>query len=82
MNSGMIPAWLCIPFAGLLLSVALIPLLRAEWWEEHRFPAVLAWALLFILPFAALFGPFRAAETVLECLVNDYLSFIVMLFRL
>ena len=78
----MIPAWLCIPFAGLLLSVALIPLLRAEWWEEHRFPAVLAWALLFILPFAALFGPFRAAETVLECLVNDYLSFIVMLFGL
>ena len=82
MNSGMIPAWLCIPFAGLLFSIAVIPLLRAEWWEEHRFPAVLAWALLFILPFAALFGPFRAAETVLECLVNDYLSFIVMLFGL
>ena len=82
MNSGMIPAWLCIPFAGLLLSVAVIPLLRAEWWEEHRFPAVIAWALLFILPFAALYGPFRAAETVLECLVNDYLSFIVMLFGL
>ena len=78
----MIPAWLCIPFAGLLLSVAVIPLLRAEWWEEHRFPAVIAWALLFILPFAALYGPFRAAETVLECLANDYLSFIVMLFGL
>ena len=82
MNTGMIPAWLCIPFAGLLLSVAVVPLLRAEWWEEHRFPAVIAWALLFILPFAALYGPFRAAETVLECLANDYLSFIVMLFGL
>ena len=82
MNSGMFPAWLCIPFAGLLLSIAVIPLLRPEWWEEHRFPAVIAWALLFTLPFAALYGPFRAAETVLECLVNDYLSFIVMLFGL
>ena len=66
MNSGMIPAWLCIPFAGLLLSIAVIPLPRPAWWEENRFPAVIAWALLFTLPFAALYGPFRAAETKLR----------------
>ena len=35
-----------------------------------------------IIPFAVLFGAGTAAETVLECLVNDYLTFIVLLFGL
>ena len=25
----------CIPFAGLLLCVAIMPLVKAEWWESH-----------------------------------------------
>lgn len=29
-----VPIWLCIPFAGLLLCVAVMPLLKAEWWEK------------------------------------------------
>ena len=47
-----IPLWLCIPFAGLLLSIAIMPLLKAEWWEKNRGWAVLAWSILFIVPFA------------------------------
>ena len=78
----MIPAWLCIPFAGLLLSVALFPLILPEWWERHRPAAVLLWSAAFVLPFGMLYGPGEAFETVLECIVNDYLTFIVMLFGL
>ena len=34
-----IPAWLCIPFAGLLLCVAIMPLVKAELWEAiDQFP--------------------------------------------
>lgn len=33
----------------------------------------------FIIPFAVKYGAGTAAETVLECLVNDYLTFIVLL---
>ena len=29
------PVWLCIPFAGLLLCVAVMPLVKGEWWESH-----------------------------------------------
>ena len=36
----------------------------------------------FIIPFAVKYGAGTAAETVLECLVNDYLTFIVLLFGL
>ena len=77
-----IPLWLCIPFAGLLLSIAIMPLLKAEWWEKNRGWAVLAWSILFIVPFAVKYGAEATAETVLEWLVNDYLTFIVLLFGL
>ena len=76
------PLWMCIPFAGLLLCIAIMPLVRAEWWESHQ-PAVVAiWSVLFVLPFAFVYGAGHATETVLECLIGDYLTFIVLLFGL
>lgn len=77
-----IPMWLVIPFAGLLLSIAIFPLVKPEWWEKRQPWAVAFWSLLFVIPFAVMFGASTAAETVLECLVNDYLTFIVLLFGL
>ena len=79
---GNIPLWLCIPFAGLLLCIAILPLVKGEWWEKNRPWAVIAWSLLFIIPFAVKYGAGNAAETVLDCIVNDYLTFIVLLFGL
>lgn len=81
-EAAAVPIWLCIPFAGLLLCIAILPLVKAEWWENHQPHAVALWSLLFILPFAACFGAGTAAETVLECIVNDYLTFIILLFGL
>ena len=77
-----VPLWLCIPIACLLLCIAIIPLVKGEWWEKYRPFAVIFWSLLFIIPFAVKYGAGTAAETVLECLVNDYLTFIVLLFGL
>ena len=79
---GAASVWLCLPFAGLLLCIAVLPLVKAEWWEAHQPHAVVFWSLLFLFPFAALKGVGTAAETVLECIVNDYLTFIVLLFGL
>ena len=78
----LIPIWLCIPFACLLLCIAILPLVRAEWWEEHQPHAVILWSLLFVIPFAVLYGVGEAVEIVLECIVADYLTFIVLLFGL
>ena len=77
-----IPMWLIIPFAGLLLSIALFPLIKPEWWEKRKPWVVIFWSMLFIIPFAFLYGVQDAAETVLECIANDYLTFIVLLFGL
>lgn len=48
-----IPIWLCIPFAGLLLSIAVMPLFKPDWWEKHQPLAVAFWSILFIIPFTA-----------------------------
>lgn len=72
----------CIPFAGILLCIALFPLVMPTWWEDHQAPVVLAWSLAFIVPFVVGFGAHHTAEVVLECIINDYLTFIVLLFGL
>ncbi len=77
-----IPMWLVIPFAGLLLCIAVFPLVKPEWWEKNQPWAVAFWSLLFIIPYAVLYGAPSATETVLECIINDYLTFIVLLFGL
>lgn len=74
--------WFCIPFAGLLLCIAVMPLVKPQWWEKNQALAVIVWSLLFIIPFAIKYGAGDATETILECIVNDYLTFIVLLFGL
>jgi Na+/H+ antiporter NhaD/arsenite permease-like protein len=74
--------YLCIPFVGILLCIAVMPLVKPHWWESHQPHVVALWSLLFVIPFAILHGAGEATEIVLECLVNDYLTFIVLLFGL
>lgn len=76
------PLWLCIPFAGLLMCIAVMPLVRPAWWESHQPHVVLICILAFVIPFTYMYGGGHAAETVLECLIGDYLTFIVLLFGL
>ena len=74
--------WMCIPFAGILLCIAVLPLVAGEWWEHHQPMVVILWSLLFLIPFGVVNGAGAAAESALECIVNDYLTFIVLLFGL
>lgn len=77
-----VPVWLCIPFAGLLLCIAIMPLIKEEWWGSHQPLAVAFWILVMAVPFALYYGAGQMAETVLDCAVNDYLTFIILLFGL
>lgn len=81
MNQSM-TMMLCIPFAGLLLSVAVIPLIKPEFWEKYQAAVVAFWSLVFLIPFAVTNGPGTALEIVLECMFNDYFAFIILLFGL
>ena len=80
--AAQVPVWLCIPFAGLLLCIAVMPLVKGEWWEAHQPLMVGFWIAAMVLPFIAVYGAGKTVETVLECTVNDYLTFIILLFGL
>ncbi len=68
-----------IPFAGVLLSIALMPLLAAEFWHHHYGKVAAAWALAFLVPFAALFGVETAGVNLMHALLAEYIPFIVLL---
>ena len=77
-----LPMWLCAPFAALLLCIAVFPITAPLWWEKHQQWVVLALSAAFLIAYGMLCGTEAAAETALECIVNDYLTFIVLLFGL
>lgn len=68
-----------LPFAGMLLSIALFPLVAASFWHHHYGKIAAAWALLFLLPFAAVFGAATAGATLVHALLEEYIPFIVLL---
>ena len=67
------------PFVGLLLSIALLPLLAPSFWHRHHGKVAAAWGLATIVPLALRFGPAPALEAVLHVGLLEYLPFIVLL---
>lgn len=55
-----------VPFAGLLLSIALVPLFAPIFWHHHFGKVAAAWGLAFLVPFAVVFGQARSGQRVLR----------------
>lgn len=68
-----------VPFAGILLSIALFPLLAPMVWHHHYGKIAAAWSLAFLLPFAAVFGPAVAGVNLVHALLAEYIPFIILL---
>ena len=71
-----------LPFVGILLSIAVGPLLFPKVWHAHYGKIVLAWAVLTIAPLVIFQVATVALATVLQVMLSDYVSFIVLLFAL
>lgn len=78
-NGAQLTAAWGIPFAGILLSIALMPLLTPQFWHHHYGKVAAAWSLAFLLPFAALFGAGVAGANLVHALLAEYIPFIVLL---
>ncbi|RUR70824.1 sodium:proton antiporter [Variovorax guangxiensis] len=72
------PLW-GVPFAGILLSIALLPLLAPAFWHHHYGKVSAAWALAFLVPFATIFGLPLAGGQFVHALVAEYIPFIILL---
>ena len=77
-----LPLWSIIPFAGMLLSIAIFPLVKGEWWEKHQLHVALFWSVIFLVPFTIFYGIGEAPSQFLEIIVLDYVPFIILLFGL
>ncbi|WP_321962677.1 sodium:proton antiporter [Paraburkholderia sp. J7] len=71
-------AW-ALPFAGMLLSIAFFPMFAATFWHHHFGKISAAWALAFLLPFAATHGPGATYPLFVHAVIDEYLPFIVLL---
>ena len=75
----LLPMWMALPFVGILLSIALGPLVNAHWWEHNMAKVSLFWALAFFLPFAMLLDVSSAIYYSLHVYIIDYIPFIILL---
>ncbi len=71
-----------LPFALILLSIALCPLLLPRLWHHHFGKITLLWTLLFLLPYTATFGLSAGVHTVAHALIGEYIPFILLLLAL
>jgi Na+/H+ antiporter NhaD/arsenite permease-like protein len=67
-----------VPFVGMLLSIALFPLLAPHVWHHHFGKIAATWALAFVAPFTLLNGG-GIVEPLVETVLLDYLPFVILL---
>ena len=78
-NLGLL--WI-VPFAGILLSIAVMPLAIPRIWHHHFGKVSAAWALMVIVPFAVIHGVPTAVYEIIHLMLLDYIPFIVLLLAL
>ena len=73
--------WL-LPFIGILLTIALGPLLFPRLWHHHYGKFAFVWAVLTLAPLAAMRGADTALALFAHAILGDYIGFIALLFAL
>ncbi|MBT8370740.1 MAG: sodium:proton antiporter, partial [Deltaproteobacteria bacterium] len=76
-----LPLWSCIPFACMLLSIALWPLLMPDFWHHHFGKISGFWAATMAVPFLIVFK-WNALYEILHIILADYVPFIILLWSL
>ena len=74
----LLPLWSIIPFAGILLSIAIFPLVAGEFWHHH-YPKISAmWALITAVPFLIAFKG-EGLHEILHIYIADYVPFLILI---
>jgi Na+/H+ antiporter NhaD/arsenite permease-like protein len=78
-DGATLSVWWAVPFAGILLSIAIVPLVAPFVWHHHYGKIAAGWALAFLIPFAIAFGPSTAAAGLVHAMLAEYIPFIILL---
>lgn len=76
-----LPLYSCIPFACMLLSIALLPLVAGTFWHHHFGKISAFWAACLAIPFIAIYKGIAVYE-ILHIILADYVPFIILLWAL
>ena len=76
-----LPLWSCLPFAFMLLSIALWPMIGPEFWHHHFGKISLFWALSMAVPFVSVYRG-MAVNEIIHILLADYVPFMILLWSL
>ncbi len=73
-----LPLYSAVPFAGMLLSIALFPLLAPKFWHHHFGKISAFWAALLSIPLLISYKG-AAVYEILHIILADYVPFIILL---
>jgi len=76
-----LPLYACIPFACMLLSIALLPLVAGTFWHHHFGKISAFWAASLAIPFVVVYKGVAIYE-ILHIILADYVPFIILLWAL
>ena len=82
LNGADLSIYWVLPFAGILLSIAVFPLLAPNFWHHHFGKISAFWALLFIGPFIYKVGFSITLYELLHVGLLEYIPFIILLLAL
>jgi Na+/H+ antiporter NhaD/arsenite permease-like protein len=71
-----------VPFACMLLSIAVMPLAVPHFWHHHYGKVAAFWSVAFLVPFALFHGYELALYSVVHTVALEYVSFLILLFSL
>jgi Na+/H+ antiporter NhaD/arsenite permease-like protein len=71
-----------LPFFGVLLSIALIPMLAPRFWHRRMGWVALGWSLALLVPMAVAWSPRHAVAAAWHGIMGEYLPFVALLLAL
>ena len=77
-----LPLFSIVPFIGILLSIAVVPLLAPIFWHRNFGKISAFWAISFLLPFIIWTGFDEALHQFLHVILLEYIPFILLLLAL
>jgi len=77
-DGGGLSVWWILPFAGMLLSIALGPLVAAHFWHGNYGKVAAGWIVVFAVPFLISYKG-DAFYEIMHIVLLDYVPFIILL---
>ena len=82
LEGGHLSVLWAVPFAGVLLSIAIFPLVAPRFWHQNFGKVSAFWALLLLIPMVVKFGMSVTGYELLHVFLLEYIPFIILLLAL